>query len=590
MTSLRVFRLHARRGRARIASLTLALAVLATSGLAGPAFAVQDTVDRDVDRLRAGLSEEEDEALTTLALADESLRDAILDASLHPNALASLAAIQERSSTAFRKRLEGESRGTQQDVWELSRYPELIDAIVLGGRPTRGAIDHLVEGYPERIQEIARGLALHHFSLVSDIATIREEAERENRITLTTLPLSTQASFEALIERPDLLSAMLREPEVTERIANLVRDDAWNARTILDREHELASARRERELDEWRDTIENDPEAERELRDSAERFAEDEGYDDPDYYAERRTEVHHYYHHPYPWWFGPPHWRVGWHWYPHHTHWGFHVSLGGGLVIHSLPSPVFSYWHYRRPHRHHHHYRHLHRHWSRYGSRHHLHRDYKHRFHHKKRHKYHHRKRHSTRGGYYGHHDVRGDRRDRHHTRYERRHRYDERKVNKFFRHGTKRKYDSHEVRRSDRKRRGSNQKWVRDGTKRDRKRTSAKQRDSRRSRDKASKKKLARWSPKKEKKYNHLTTSKRKSSKKTSKKARPSNDRKSKKFTKSKKRGSKKKSSRFSKKTRSKKSAKAYNKKTSSKKRKSSKKSGKNKSKRSTNKFFARR
>ncbi|MDP6978611.1 MAG: hypothetical protein QF570_08410 [Myxococcota bacterium] len=427
--------------------LACAFALAAFAVLAAPAHAMRDVVGHDADALRDGLDGDESEALDTLVLADASLRDAILDASLHPDVLSTVAGIQEESSAAFRRRLDAESRTTQKDVWELSRYPELVDEIVLGGRPTRGAIDEIVAPYPERIREIARGLALHHFAVVRDTAQIREVAERESRRALQRLPLTAQASFEALFERPDLLAAMVREPRVVERVASLAREDTWNARSVLDREHELRSAAREHEIEDWRETIENDPEAEVELRDSAERFAEEEGYDDPGGTTTERVEVHHYYHHPYPWWFGPPHWRVGLHWYPHRTHWGFHVTIGGAIIIHDVPSPTFSYWHYRRPHSHRHRYHRLHGHWARFGPRHHLHRDYRHRMH-KRGH-------HGVRRGH-RHHSTR----PRHHTRSRPRAHYrrHQEPVNKFFRHDSTRHRDArnrplHNVRHEERRR-----------------------------------------------------------------------------------------------------------------------------------------
>lgn len=659
MARVRIFSTHSVERFARSASVFFIAAAFVCAAVAPPALAIRDAEDHDVETLRNGFDEAEGDALTTLALADESLRDAVLDASVHPDALASLSAIQERSSREFRSRLDGEERATQQDVWELSRYPELVDELVLGGRPTRGAVDDIVEGHPKRIQEIARGLALHHFSLVRDIATIREEAERENRLALASLPLSTQASFEALIERPDLLSAMLREPAVPARLARMVREDSWNARTTLDREHARLTDEREQELDDWRETIENDPEAERELRESAEQFAEDEGYEDPDDYAddyadydaddhdrvETRTEVHHIYHHPYPWWFGPPHWQVGWHWYPHHTHWGFHVSIGGGLLIHSLPSPVFSYWHYRRPPSHRHHYRHLHGHWSRYGSRHYLHRDYKHRVHRKKRHSYHHR-RHGVHGG---HRAKRYERRGDHHER----RRYDS--TNKFFRHDTvkhkvkrrsqrdgplhrvvrdePRKREKERSRRADRRRvakrddRSASPRdriREREPSRSDRKRGGRTHSTTRRDRKQEKTHTTVARKRSNDGERNRLTTSKRKSSSKkksastsrrrssskfgnttrSKKMSSSSKSRKSNKFTRPSGRSSssKKSNSRFSSQSRKKKSSKKINSKTSSKKRKtSSRKSSSSKSKKSSksrkkkgggssNKFFARR
>lgn len=612
------------------ALLALLCAALLSSFVAAPAAALRDGLSEKADRLREGLVDEELDALTTLALADEGMRDAILDASLHPEVLGSIGAIQDRSSEAFRARLEGEERATQQDVWELARYPELVDALVLGGRPSRSALDEVVSDYPERIQEIARGLAEYHFEVLNDIAAIREEAERETAQTLKRLPLATQGSFESLIERPDLLSAMLDEPEVVERLGNLVRDDAWNARSVFDREHELASATRERELEQWRESIENDPEAQEQLRESAREFAEDEGYEAPEVYASETRDTHrhhhhHDYHHPYPWWFGTPHWRVGTHWYPHHTHWGFHVSLGGGIAIHSIPSPIFSYWHYKRPRHYGHRYRHLHGHWNRYGPRHHLHRDYKHRVHARK----HFRKEHRHHRGYRGRHHGDRDRKRRHEYRDGGRDRY----VNKFFRHsGSEKRYERerprrrverdrsrgdrqrmHRVAKRDRprdrdrdvdrkrKRRGDRDENVRDG----KRRRGDSSRDKRmRSASKRERNKFTSRRDDGERKRNRLTSSATKKSKK--KRVQPGKRKKSNKFTKASsnrssnkvskkfKTSSKKKSYKKAKKKTNRKFSKKSSKKRSPKKQAKSRKSGKSgkksKGSKKKGKFFARR
>lgn len=310
---------------------------------------------------------EQREALGTLALADAPLRDAILEASLHPGKIEQIAAIAERSSASFRARLDQVPRSKQKDIWELVRHPELIDALVLGGRPSRGSIDDIVEPYPEAVREIARRAAQQDFNLLNDIAHLRDDAERETAIVLASLPLASQSSFEALIERPDIMTTLAEHPDLTEKLGGLYRVSPRQARATLDRHHDALVEENERAIAEWREMIEEDPEARDELVESAERFAEEEGYESPRAVAAEpaTTQVHHYYH-PYPYWFGPPYWYLGVHWYPHRAHWGFGFNLDGGVWIYALPSPAFSYWHFGHA-RNYAHYPHLHNHWSRYS-------------------------------------------------------------------------------------------------------------------------------------------------------------------------------------------------------------------------------
>ena len=315
-------------------------------------------------------SEAERKTLAVLALADAPMRDAILDASRYPDVIDQVAQIREASSREFRSRLDPLPRSKQGALWELVRYRELVDELIFVGRPVPEAIGEIVAPYPERVREIARGLTPDDFDLLVEIANLMAQAERQTASVLIRLPLETQASFEMLIERPDLLAAMVNQPLLVERLARMSRADLQRARAAFTKQHEIQLAADRNEIDSWRQTIDNNPEVRTQLVESAEQFAQDQGYRSPRETVVERTEVHHY-RHPYPWWFGPPSWRIGLHWYPHHLHWGFQLFAGGGVYINALPTAAFSYWHHRRPHQRRHH-RHLHRHWARYRPKHHL--------------------------------------------------------------------------------------------------------------------------------------------------------------------------------------------------------------------------
>ena len=314
--------------------------------------------------LEGALSESERDALGTLALADEHMRDAILGVSLHPRSVERIASISRDSSDQFRERMNAIPRSKQKDMWELVRYPELIDELVQGGRPARGAVAGIVSPYPESIRKVATRIVDRDFNLLNDIAHLLSDAQRETARLIASLPLSAQANFQALIDRPDLMSALADHPGLLDELGTQYREGPLETRDAFDRYHEEETLRNEQEIAQWREAIEDDPEAQAELIQSAEDFAAEEGYDSPR--EVERTEVHHY-SHPYPYWFGPPHWRASYHWYPHRSHWGFNFDTGGSFIVFGLPSAYYSSWHYRHPQRRHH-YGHIDRHFNRHAS------------------------------------------------------------------------------------------------------------------------------------------------------------------------------------------------------------------------------
>lgn len=369
--------------------------------------------------LGSSLPKAEREALDTLALADERMRDAVLEAALHPPSIDNIAIVQRESSEAFRERLAGASRTRQKEIWDLVRYPDLVDALVLGGRPSSGAMDQILEPYPDEIREIARTIVANDFNLLNDVAHMRTEAERETANVIASLPVSAQGNFEALIERPDLMSALAENPGLVEHLGALYREDPFATREQFDRYHDDLTAEREQELAEWREAIEEDPDAQAELIESAEEFAQEEGYESPrDSRVVTERSTVHVYHHPYPYWFGTPHWNGGVTWYPHRAHWGFGFDVGGAFFAFGVPSPFYYSWHDRHHHRRAK-YRHLDRRLRHHRDRHHArHRARGYRGHHRGDHRASHRGYRDDRGRRAGHNSYKHRKSDRYRSRH----------------------------------------------------------------------------------------------------------------------------------------------------------------------------
>ncbi len=359
--------------KARIVSKLFSLVVLATFS-ASPAAALGTVTTED---LTARFSIEEVAALDVLAVADAELRDAVLEASLYPSALDEIAAIQVRSSQRFRARIARLPRSEQEDLWELARYPDYLEALTSSGHLSRHELERIGETVPERVRDIGERTVQRRLDLLREIAEIRSSAEASTHDLLAGMSWHAQATFERLIARPELMSQLASNPGLVARLGELYRDHPEETRATFARQSIEVASRNDQLVEDWRRIIEDDPETARELLDSARIFADEQGYellaaDQP--VTVSTVEVHHYYNYSYPYWFGYPSWYVGAFWYPrpHSYHWGFGFNALGGLAVIGLPSPTFLSWHFghARHADHYTRYSRLHRHWVDHAGRH----------------------------------------------------------------------------------------------------------------------------------------------------------------------------------------------------------------------------
>jgi hypothetical protein len=304
-------------------------------------------------------------AIESIALYPEDTRDAILGVCLHPGLVVAVGELQAKISGDFRELLIDVPREEEQKLWELVRFPEIIDALAEGERKSASEILELAKDYPEEVRTAAEQLGRDRYQLLREIRDLRRRADLAFDALLGSYPLETQAVFRKLLEQPEILSLLHQNPELTRRLGDRYRRDPEQTKRLLAELSWDAAERNQETLDEWIRGLEEDPEAEAELRQAAEEYAREQELDtDQTVPLESETTrvevVHHYYGYAYPYWFGYPYWFPYACWYPrpYYHHWGFYLNPVGSMVVVGLPSHAFVDWHFR--HRHHHrHYSHL---------------------------------------------------------------------------------------------------------------------------------------------------------------------------------------------------------------------------------------
>lgn len=318
-----------------------------------------------------------------LALYSEDTRNAMLEVCLYPELVMALGELQVETSNSFRGLLSELSREEQQRLWELVRFPELVDALVAGGRKSESEIRELSGQQSDEVRAAALEYGRDRYELLRQIRDLRARAEVAVDGLLASYTLETQAQFRKLLERPEVLSLLVENPELTRRVGDQYRRDPEGTRQLLAEIGGEAAERNQLAVNDWVRELEEDPEAEAELRRAAEEFASQQGLDTseamPSEEVEARIEVVHHYYHAYPFWFSYPYWYPYAYWYPrpYYYHWGFYYRSPGAIVVTGPPSNAFAHWYFG--HRdHHRRYPHLaarferhaerHRHWRGDGS------------------------------------------------------------------------------------------------------------------------------------------------------------------------------------------------------------------------------
>jgi hypothetical protein len=311
------------------------------------------------------LEEADRKALETIAGHSEPLRDAVLEASLHLDALVETQRIQEQSSASFQERIGKLDKKEQEQIWEIVREPGLLDELATEERPSRSDLDEIAERHPEELAPAIRSVGAKHHDLLVDVAQTHRRASERFDVAISDLDPKAQQAFRDLVEQPELLSVLVRRVNLVVKLGDSYRKNPRDTRTYLAALSSDVAKRNAAAEKEWKERIEKDPDAAAELERAARDYSAENGYDYEELTSpaarSRVTVVVR----PYPYWFGYPYWYSDaylypyGYWYPYRPYFGYYW-YGGSYVWWGAPAWPFVHWFYWGHH--HHHYGHLHGH------------------------------------------------------------------------------------------------------------------------------------------------------------------------------------------------------------------------------------
>lgn len=299
------------------------------------------------------LLEEENSSVEALALYPAATRLDILEAAKYPEALVKLESLQAKTSEAFKQRMENLPKATQENVWDLTRYPGLVARLVENGEAT----DAVLADFPTEIHQRAKEVAATNLPLLAEVDRMNKNWEQAFESLLAGYAPAAQDALRRLVELPEVLTILTDDLRLTVLVGDLYRKNpAWLLQQ-MDSLNLVAARERTKEVEEWKSNLESNPQAKEELAQAAQSFAGEYNYDDvyydyeKDSYAESEPNIEHHYYHNYPYWFGYPYWYAypRWRPYPYWYDWGFYWGSGNVIVVIDMPSFYFTNWFFYNP-------------------------------------------------------------------------------------------------------------------------------------------------------------------------------------------------------------------------------------------------
>lgn len=297
-------------------------------------------------------TKEDSAAINALALYPDSVRLQIFQACEYPAIVVNVATLQKNSSAAFVNLLSSYPKAEQEDIYNMTRYPNLISKIVNGGKKSKEDMDAILAGYPNEIHDVAFKYGQNNYDLLKSINDLQNETNQQFSLIISSYPPDVQKTFTNLLQLPEVLSLLNDHLSLTVRVGDhFKRDPQWVMRKSDSTA--LAEARRNaEELKEWKQTIQQDTSAQRELKEAANTYADSNGYKKKDVDAPLDSNVvNNYSVYPYSYWFGYPAWYpyAYWYPYPYWYDWGFYYGPYGDMVIFGFPSFYFLNWYFYYP-------------------------------------------------------------------------------------------------------------------------------------------------------------------------------------------------------------------------------------------------
>ena len=286
----------------------------------------------------------------SIAPYDADVRQAILQASQHPEILIPLQKSQEQTVAEFQKMIGGFNKKKQNWFYTLTRYPDLTHSLAtLPAKEKQEVVNKLLPNQDPDLKEAAWKLYKTKKKDLVKVDAIKTDAQLSFEKSIKGLDAPSMAAFEKLSSMPDVLTLMTNNIDLTARLADHYRSNPAQLSNHLTALHDSLNVLNQYEIAAFKKQMENDPKAMKEYEQAAKAYAHSNGYNLPNQQSYSNNSNYYgspnYYGNPYSYWYGYPSWYSSPMWYPGSFGFnsGFYLGMGG-FGFYGFPSYGFSNW------------------------------------------------------------------------------------------------------------------------------------------------------------------------------------------------------------------------------------------------------
>ena len=294
---------------------------------------------------------ESQEAVNAIAMYPRETRKIIFEASEYPEIITKLNAMRLKSQGAFENLISMLKKDEQEKIWNLTRYDNLISELASGTIKSQSEIDAILVNYPEEIHKTAIDENKKNYKLLVQIDQINKNYDSDFELLLNSYPPETIDAFREIIKMPEVLSILNDHMQYTVLVGNYFKKNPERILHKTDSLNIVLTQKNTQEANDWKQSMNNDPQAQKEYVEAAQEYAQENGYQ-PDVYNTPMTEFDtNYSSNPYNWWFGYPSWYPdnSWNPNPYWYDWGFYFGPDRQPVFNGLPSSYFMDWYFYYP-------------------------------------------------------------------------------------------------------------------------------------------------------------------------------------------------------------------------------------------------
>jgi hypothetical protein len=291
------------------------------------------------------------EAVDAIAMYPRETRKIIFEACEYPEVIAKLNAMQKNSEDAFEKLISSYSKDEQEKIWNLTRYDGLISDLAANPNMSEVDINNILVNYPEEIHKTALEERKNNYDLLVQIDKMNKSYNSDFEQLLSGYPPEAINAFKEMIKMPEVLSILFDHMQYTVVVGDYYKKNPERVLHKTDSLNLVLTQKNTQETDDWKQSMNDNPQVQTEYTQAAQEYAQDNGYQPEDYNAPLTEDVTNYSTNPYNWWFGYPSWYPYDYWnpYPYWYDWGFYYGPGRRVIFFGLPSVYFMDWFFYYP-------------------------------------------------------------------------------------------------------------------------------------------------------------------------------------------------------------------------------------------------